>query len=244
MRGYCQPKNQTKVYNWLKTIHSQLFPTECLLCGTPGEGALNLCRGCCRCLPWVEQGCPRCAAKLPATLICAHCQQQPPSFDETRALFWYRPPVSDLILRLKFQGTLAVAAGLGSLMSQHLSRTLDFCPQAIVPVPLHRRRLRERGYNQALEIARVVSNRLTIPLWRSGVDRVRVTAPQSVLKHPEERRRNVHQAFAITGGFREISHVAILDDVMTSGATVHALASALKRHGLARVDVWICARAD
>jgi ComF family protein len=231
------------VNKWTKNIQDHLLPTACLLCGADGQGPLNLCQGCCASLPWTEQACARCAAALPESLRCPHCQQHPPSFAKTYAPFWYRPPVSDLILQLKFQGKLSTAATLGLLLSQRLRNRIDIYPDALLPVPLHRNRLRDRGYNQALEIARIVSEQLRIPLLLSGVERVRVTAPQSALKSHLERQRNVRGAFRLQRSFAKTAYLAIVDDVMTSGATVQALATALKQQGVARVDVWICARA-
>ena len=157
---------------------------------------------------------------------------------------WYRPPVSDLIVQLKFRGVLSAAPALGFLMSHRLVSCIDAYPDALLPVPLHRSRLRQRGYNQALEIARIVSKQLAIPLVLSGVERARGTAPQSTLRSHLDRQRNVRGAFRLEGGFGEAAHIAIVDDVMTSGATVEALATALKRQGVARVDAWICARAE
>lgn len=233
----------SSVNKWIKSIQSRLLPTACLLCGIGGQGALNLCRECCANLPWAKNACSRCAAPLAASLLCPHCQENPPSFEQAHAPFWYRSPVSDLILQLKFQGGLAAASALGMLLSHRLTSCLDVYPDALLPVPLHRNRLRHRGYNQAVEIARVVSRELAIPLLTRGVERVRPTAPQSALRTPVERQRNMHGAFRLEDSFELTTHIAILDDVMTSGATVQALASALKQRGVARVDVWICARA-
>lgn len=231
------------VNKWTKNIQNRLLPTACLLCGAHGQGPLNLCQGCCANLPWTEHACERCAAALPESLLCPHCQQHPPSFAKTYVPFWYRPPVSDLILQLKFQGELSAASTLGLLLSRRLLNCIDTYPDALLAVPLHRSRLRERGYNQALEIARIVSKQLAIPLLLSGVERVRATAPQSALRNHLDRQRNVRGAFRLERGFAEAAHIAILDDVMTSGATVQALATTLKQQGVVRVDVWICARA-
>lgn len=240
----CQLRISGLVYKWIKNNQSNLLPTECLLCGSQGQGSRNLCDGCSARLPWMERSCPRCAAAVPGALLCSDCQRQPPSFDSTHALFWYQPPVSDLILRLKFQGVLSVASTFGLLLSDRLSSCINAYPQVLLPVPLHGSRLRARGYNQALEIARIVSRQLAIPLRITGIERTRPTTPQSALKSHADRRRNVHDAFRLRPGFvRQSAHIAILDDVMTSGATVQSLASALKQQGAGRVEVWICARA-
>lgn len=229
--------------NWIQNIHNHLLPTACLLCGDIGQGTLNLCHGCCANLPQIEQACVRCAAALPQSHLCPDCQRNPPSFEKTCALFWYRRPVSDLIQQLKFQGALSVAPALGLLLARRVTDCIDAYPDALLPVPLHRSRLRSRGYNQAVEIARIVSKQLTIPLLVSGVERVRATAPQSMLRTHQDRQRNMRNAFRLECGFGKAAHIAIVDDVMTSGATAEVLASALRQQGVARVDVWVCARA-
>jgi ComF family protein len=137
---------------------------------------------------------------------------------------------------------LSAAPALGLLLTHRLAERVDSYPDALLPVPLHRSRLRSRGYNQAVEIAKIVSKQLAIPLL-SGIERIRDTAPQSALKTHLERQRNMRDAFRLGYGFSATKHIAILDDVMTSGATVQALASTLKQQGVTRVDVWICARA-
>ena len=114
-------------------------------------------------------------------------------------------------------------------------------PQALVPVPLHTGRLRERGYDQALELTRPLARRLGLPLRDDLLRRARATAAQSTLD-AGQRRRNLRGAFAVRGHCALPAHVALVDDVMTTGATAHAAASALLRAGVARVDVWVCAR--
>ncbi len=121
---------------------------------------------------------------------------------------------------------------------------MDAYPQLILPVPLHRNRLRERGYNQALELGRPIAQRLAIPLSSRLVRRVRPTLPQSDMGSPAARRRNLTGAFQAVEPHAVVQHVAILDDVMTTGATVMELARLLRREGVRRVDVWCCARAS
>lgn len=111
---------------------------------------------------------------------------------------------------------------------------------AVVPVPLHRSRLRGRGYNQSLELARPLAKRMQVPL-NLGIERVRATPPQTAISRAE-RRRNVRGAFAATADFSGL-RIAVIDDVMTSGATVDAVAQCLRKAGAARVEVWVVARA-
>lgn len=180
---------------------------------------------------------------MPDAIVCSRCQQQPPPYARSTAVFLYARPMSDLIQRLKFNGRLEIAHLLGVLMGSDLANRLDILPQCIIPVPLHRRRLRARGFNQAFEIGRVISMRLSIPLKAGIVRRVRATLPQSELGDHRSRQRNMMNAFETVDRQHDIQHAAILDDVMTTGFTAAELAETLHQAGIARVDVWVCARA-
>jgi len=174
-------------------------------------------------------------------VACGACQQHRLHFDATQALFRYQPPVDHLIQNLKYHRQLSLARVLGSLLADHLQAGAVPRPDILVPVPLHRTRLRERGYNQSLELARVVARRFDLPLATRAVKRVRATPPQTTLTS-SERRRNVRNAFHTTTDFSG-KRVAIVDDVMTSGHTVNALARCLRRAGAVGVVAWVAARA-
>jgi ComF family protein len=187
--------------------------------------------------------CSRCAVALAdtetAASICGECQQRPPSFAAVEAPFRYAAPLDRLILGAKFHARLDWAALLGRRLATHLrAHAVDI--DAVVPVPLHRLRLRERGYNQSLELARPLAKRLGLALTL-GVERVRATPPQTALSRAE-RRKNVRQAFTATRDFAG-ARVAVIDDVMTSGATAEAMARCLLKAGAARVEIWVAARA-
>jgi ComF family protein len=173
-------------------------------------------------------------------LICGECQNHPPPFDELIAPFRYEFPFDVLIQALKFHGRLPAARLLGDLLGDSLEGRGDALPERIVPVPLHPARLRERGFNQSLEIARPLAKRLGIPIAIPNVHRTRPTPPQSGLDQ-KARRINVRGVFAVKRplGF---NHVAVLDDVVTTGSTVAELARVLRDSGVERVDVWACAR--
>jgi ComF family protein len=141
---------------------------------------------------------------------------------------------------LKFQQKLAHGRVMAELLLAYIEQEMDEPPQLLIPVPLHRRRLRDRGYNQALELARPLSRRLGIPLDFKSCRRIRSTEPQSALQ-VKERRKNVRGAFEIKGKI-PARHVALVDDVVTTGNTVAELARLLKRCGVVRVDVWAVAR--
>ncbi|WP_242513356.1 ComF family protein [Halochromatium salexigens] len=232
-----------------------LYPPTCVLCGAPGEAGRDLCAGCHADLPFIGAHCARCAQPFPtpaaptlasarrADPLCGRCQQAPPPFARCTAAFRYEAPLSSLVVDIKFRAKLNLIRLLGALLADALSaeraRADWQAPAAIVPVPLHPRRLRTRGYNQALELARVVGRRLAIPVDHRCCRRTRATQAQTEL---DERLRltNIRDAFEVMGPVPR--HLAILDDVVTTGATVSELAWMLTQAGCERVDVWALAR--
>jgi ComF family protein len=172
---------------------------------------------------------------------CGDCQQQPPAYASTRAAFRYAMPVDKLIQNLKYHGRLELSRVLGGYLAAHLKTLNDPLPDVIVPVPLHSSRLRDRGYNQSLEIARFVAKTLQLPINWKDAQRIRATAPQTELPR-DQRRKNVRGAFKTGEAFAN-QRVAVVDDVMTSGHTVNALAETLLRSGALEVRVWVVARA-
>ncbi|HTL14445.1 MAG TPA: ComF family protein [Thermomonas sp.] len=216
-----------------------LFPLRCLVCGEPGAHRRDLCAACFADLPWQGPACPRCALPLPEAGTCGQCLQAPPPLDEVRAAFDYRFPLDRLLPRLKFHGDFAAGRVLAQCMADALQDAVR--PQAILPLPLHRTRLRQRGYDQALELARPLARALNLPLLADALQRTRGTRAQSRLD-AGARRRNLRGAFAVAPGIALPGHVVLVDDVMTTGATLHAAARALRAAGVARVDAWVCAR--
>jgi ComF family protein len=172
--------------------------------------------------------------------VCGECLRRPPPLDAVCATFLYGFPVDRLLPRLKFHGDLAAGRLLAAAMA---ATCVDMPrPDALLPLPLARARLRRRGYDQALELARPLARALDIPLLDRVLLRRRDTAPQSTLD-AVARRRNLRGAFVVPAGAGLPAQVALVDDVMTTGATLHAAARALRRAGVARVDAWVCARA-
>jgi len=244
----CQPRNTVVVNNCLKIVQRVLFPPVCLLCDAAaghhdGPDGMDLCRACMADLPYLGQACTGCALPLSASAqgrLCGRCLQRRQAFAEVQAVFHYQTPVDGLIQGLKFNGRLNHARLLGLLMAQRFRLSGCQRPDILVPVPLHRRRLRERGFNQSLELARHMGRNLSLPVWAHACLRQRDTAAQSSLP-ARDRRHNVRNAFI---GHASIDglHVAVIDDVMTTGCTAHELALALLHAGARRVDVWVCAR--
>ncbi|ADE13943.1 competence protein F [Nitrosococcus halophilus Nc 4] len=226
---------------WLETFWQRLYPPLCALCGAPGATGLDLCSRCRADLPPLGSACLCCARPLSIPGICGACQQQAPPQDRTLSAFRYAPPLDHLILQLKFHGKLHLAQLLGALTAEHLEHRAHPLPECIIPVPLHPTRLRERGFNQALELAQPIAARLQIPIHYQGIYRKRNTTSQSELPR-QERKRNIRGVFALQGPLTA-RHVAIMDDVFTTGHTVGELTKVLRRGGVQIVEVWTCARA-
>lgn len=233
-----------KVYNWLDIIQNYLLPPTCILCGNAGFNALDICENCYNRLPRNNLCCYRCAeifaAPIAVAALCGRCLSETPAFDETYAPFIHQEEIRHLITGLKFGAQFKNASLLGSLLADYVGKAAEK-PDCIVPVPLHKSRYHERGYNQALEIARTVSKTLDIPIDFSSCVRHKDTPHQTGLS-AQKRRQNLRRAFSVQKSI-QANHVAILDDVMTTGCTVNALAVELKKAGVNRVDVWVCARA-
>ncbi|WHZ20197.1 MAG: ComF family protein [Rhodanobacteraceae bacterium] len=220
-----------------------LLPSHCLLCGARGQGALSLCAACEAEMPRNTMCCARCALPLEAPApLCGRCVKREAPWDAAWAPFRYEWPLAQLESRFKFGGDLAAGRTL-SLLWMAASVSPVGLPQAIVPVPLHRSRLRKRGYNQALELAKPLAKHLGIPLLRDALRRTRATNAQTELT-AVQRRRNVRGAFVANLDGKAPPHVAVLDDVFTTGATLAECARVLKRAGVQRVDVWALARAS
>ena len=211
-------------------MFSFLFSGSCFLCrGAAGE---LLCADCLAELPRLPvPACPRCALASPRGEPCGRCLAEPPPYEATVAALAYDFPADVLIHALKFRGELALAPFLGNMLSQKTEHV-----DLIVPVPLSRERLRERGYNQAVEIARALGRPLELELCT----RQRHGTAQTELPLAE-RHRNVRGAFACTRRLDGQS-VAVVDDVMTTGATLAEVATTLKAAGAARVVNWVIAR--
>ncbi len=220
----------------LAALGAALLPQDCLLCGSPsGQGLL--CRACRQDLPTLaESGCPVCAEASPGGAVCGNCLKSAPRFDGTYAPFAYAFPLDKIVQALKYQHRLAVAGFLADAMLGGPHPDGDL----IVPLPLSAKRLRERGFNQAAEVARPLARALGLPLQLDGLTRRLDTVPQATLPW-KERRRNVRHAFECALDLADQS-IIVVDDVMTTGATLDEFAHTLKDHGAARVTNWVAAR--
>lgn len=211
-----------KVYSKLQ----QWLPAEpCALCKSPTEGEIAICHSCRPKLP-----------RLPHPPLELINQKR---WDSIQIPLFYREPLAPLIHQLKFDHKLHYARLFGLLFEQHLKLHPFQRPDLIIPIPLHKQRLRERGFNQALEIIKAPAKQLQIPLDRIRCQRIRSTTAQMDL-NAAERKKNLQAAFRYNGSLQG-KHVALFDDVVTTGSTMLAATQALKRAGARKIDLWALA---
>lgn len=213
---------------------------QCTLCGMP-SGAAALCAPCWQDLPWLPRAvCPRCALPTPGGAVCGACLQRSPHFDATRAALRYEFPLAELLHAYKYRSQIGLARAFVAMFSQCAPQNIDPV-ETLVPLPVTRARMRERGFNQAAELAKLLGRQLNLPVDLRSLRKIRETRPQMALPW-DERRANVRGAFACDAALAG-KRVALIDDVMTTGASVDAASRALKRAGAKTVHVWVLARA-
>jgi ComF family protein len=217
-------------------LMQQLLPRRCVLCDAPTRVA-RICAGCDVELPRLPLArCGVCAVPLASGNVCGACLQAPPAFDRVSAVFAYAFPIDALIHAFKYGQQLSLAPVLGEALAASAAYDAD----VLVPMPLAPRRLSERGFNQALELARFVSRRHAIPVVATRCRKVIETPPQAALPW-KERAKNVRHAFACDADFSGL-RVAVVDDVLTTGATLNEFARVLRKAGAVSVAGWVVAR--
>jgi ComF family protein len=226
------------INNW-SNINHMLFGRRCLLCAAHHRSTHGLCQACERDLPRLpDMHCPQCALFSATGLICGQCLQSPPMFDRTIAVFRYAHPVDAMLQRYKYQHRLHLAEPFADMLIDKLHGRPS--PDLIIPMPLHPQRLKERGFNQSLEIARHLAERMQLPMETAAVVRTKLSPPQASLPL-KARVKNMKQAFASTRRFDGL-RIALVDDVMTTGASLNALAKTIKDAGAEQVECWVIAR--
>ncbi len=238
VKGYALSILRLENLNIRKTIERMLPAQPCVLCGTMSHDGL-WCAACDAALPYLDTPhCPLCALPTPGGEVCGKCLKQPPLFTGTAAVFSYAFPLDKLIQTMKYGEQLALAPAFATKLSLRVNN--DALPDYVLPMPLHPAKLRERGFNQSLLLAATVARALGIKLLPDICQRVRNTPPQSALPW-KERAKNVRNAFRcdldLTG-----KHVALVDDVLTTGSSLNALAKAVHHRGASQISAWVVAR--
>lgn len=229
--------NRLQVYG--RRLADALLPPACTLCGGHTGGAL-LCAPCSAELPWNTPACPGCALPSALATPCLACLQKPRAFDAAFAAFVLASPVQQGIHALKYRAQFQQASVLAAAFASRLGSRTSARPTLLIPVPLHWRRQWWRGYNQSLELAHGVGAALNIAVDHEAATRTRPT-PDQIGLTAAERRRNLKGAFAVSPRVAG-HHVALMDDVMTTGATLEELARSCKAAGAVTVEAWAVAR--
>lgn len=238
---HCQPERKPKVYIWLKNKQ------RCLICDETTDSPMAVCNLCELELPWLLEQCDVCALPLPMSgLVCGQCQKSPRAFKQVVAPWSYSFPVDSLISRFKHQGQWPLGHLLANLLGQHLQDRFENTPltrpDCLLPVPMAGKRLRQRGYNQAVMLARWLGKDLNVPVNEHLLLRPQETVAQQELD-ARTRQRNLLNAFALAADTQVAGrHLALVDDVLTTGATAHSLARLLMHAGARQVDVYCLAR--
>ncbi len=220
-----------------------VWPRFCLICGLDAPGHPDICPACRAQLPPADPACRRCALLLPREVErCGHCIAAAPAFDAAIAAFAYGPPIASLVQRFKFNRDLAAGRLLARLLAEQLVQRGAARPELLIPVPLNWRRRWQRGFNQSELLCRDLSRHFGGLPWSDALVRRRATPAQSALP-AGKRRGNVRGAFSVRHLPPGVRSVVLVDDVMTTGATLAECARVLKRAGVARVEVWVVARA-
>ncbi len=246
-RGDGKKTDEGLKLSFLSLIWQQLSPAQCLICHQSASLASSLCDHCIAALPLNQHPCRLCATPMPADtegLLCGNCLQNTPAFDHVFSPFLYQRQIIPLIHQYKFKGKLFLCRSLSQLFLSQI-RQYGFLPDkssVLVPVPLHRQRLLQRGYNQAAELAVFMARELALPMQRDLIERTRSTISQLGL-NARERQKNIRKAFVVNPQRPLPDSVILVDDVMTTGATVNEIARCLKQKGCSEVIVWALARA-
>ena len=238
---HCQPDHKRQVYIWLKNEH------PCLVCDEATSSVDWVCNVCETELPWLLDHCEVCALPLPMDgLVCGQCLKQPPAFKQVIAPWTYSFPVDSLISRFKHQARWPLGHMLARLLGHSLQHRFENAglirPDCLLPVPMARKRLRERGFNQSLMLARWLGADLNLIHDEHLLLRPHETVAQQALD-AKTRKRNLRGAFALAADAPvQGRHFALVDDVLTTGATAHSLARLLMNAGARQVDVYCLAR--
>jgi len=228
-----------KITHRIARLYSKLLLTPCLLCGSHTDQH-TLCLPCTDSLPKLGHVCQRCALPITQGVLCGQCLIKPPIRHLTHCLFPYQSPIDRLIADLKYHDRLAVSNFFALQFTQHIKARSDLMPALLIPIPLHPKRIRQRGYNQSTEVTKILSKQLHIPYDNRALTRIKNTLPQTRLPY-SERKQNIRSAFKCNSPSLP-SHIALIDDVLTTGHTADTAAKILIQNGVKKVELWTIAR--
>ncbi|WED42210.1 ComF family protein [Legionella cardiaca] len=217
------------------------LPSVCVICYQYHRDPYAACRACFSLLQQLGPACSYCALPLSddSFLVCGRCSKSKPAFDRTFTMYRFEEPLRTLLHEYKYNGALFLRGFLVKLMIDALPQTA-LKTECLVPVPLHSKKLQERGFNQAAELAKRLAKHLQIPYELTLCKKILHTPSQMSLNR-KERHRNLRHAFEVKAN--SYQHITLVDDLLTTGNTVNELATLFKKQGVAHVDVWCCARA-
>lgn len=239
----------------IKRLLDIIYPPRCALClSSPqpaGKVSIELCRDCQSDLQLITAACFQCGIPLnhtQADQLCGECLKKKPAYDQVVSVYHYRQPLIWLIQQMKFHKKTRIANLLSQLLSRYIQRRITdktlSIPDAIIPVPLHHKRQHQRHFNQAEELAKVISKNLQCPIDSQYIERYLISQQQSGLD-AKQRKKNVKGIFRVKNKKQnKYQHIAIVDDVMSTGSTLNEVARILKKSGIMKIDVWVLARAD
>jgi len=232
------------VYQWMQSIQKLALRGRCLLCNQPLSQNQFICQHCETSLALVASPCPQCGENLPpgapVKQACERCQRHPPVFDHCVAPLVYQKDIRLLHHKFKFHRDLTAGRALAHLMARQLQKRQEPLPEVLIPIPLHPKRMRQRGFDQTHELSKDLGRLLQLPTAPAVLERVVHTQPQSTLTS-EERQRNLRNAFRLRAPLH-YRHIALVDDIMTTGATLSAVASLCRQAGVQLIEVWAVSR--
>jgi ComF family protein len=221
---------------------SRFILSRCALCHALQAETPSLCSACLNDMPCIEKSCLICGMPLSISDTCGSCMVLPAVLNTTICAYRYAYPLDLLIKRYKYKQKLDLILPLVTVLSEKILANSEPLPEVIVPVPLHFNRLFKRGFNQSLEISKTLSRIINVPVDNNLIVRVRNTTPQFKLSS-KQRKKNLRGAFRLMPG-RTYQSVAIVDDIITSGATGDEIAQLFRHAGVRRIQLWALARAD
>lgn len=220
-----------------RKLLSSVFQQNCFLCSAKVSGEISICQGCLTELPLAPSPCCLQCGASANNQICGHCLTSKPYYDDTHALFSYAYPIDAVIQHYKYHNALYLSHTLATLLQEVM---VDADIDTIIPMPLHPSRIKERGFNQSLEIAKVIAKNRNINLDNVSCTRIKDTPPQASLT-PKDRVKNMKGAFDCKTSFTD-THIALIDDVMTTGSSLNELAKTLKAAGASKISCYVVAR--